>query len=770
MIQVNFHNSLNFLFERLNELNESLYEPKDVNPSCENNLNLTQKVELFTQITIFFEENANQFAQCDVHDLTKVQRMVHVLELRTDAHYNPYGQPSTIDKIIATSINLALVAGLHLPKDIEKVRSIPSSYARAYIMAQLINRDRIPIKDLPLSMKELMSISSNLTFLDCRDAFHGWKGEEVEIFLKMCSNVESLYINSPLITQLPSFPVCQILECNNCINLKQIAEFPLCHQFFCKGCTSLQNALGPVNQLQAVIDREIEFRMEYERLKPKIMAACEKWGASFSEYDRFMCKYNNSIDGILESDETPAVEAIRTNNFEILKVLTELGVDLNNCDNRGNSSLKHALMLKKDSNVIKLLVKLGADVNACDLNGVSTMQWAIMYDRDLATIRLLKELGADVNKGDNKGTTPLISASYRQRLDMIKLLAELGADVNKCNNSECSPLWYAASKNYCDMLILLKELGADVNKCNYNGYSPLMVAYRPEMVALLKKFGADYKYAEEANRRIFLAHLWGIDGKSLLIDKIGNLHILPLAGSKHFTMMQMLSSNVSDFFSTIDIVDPIGGNLLISKDDQLEIQDSIANGFPLSTDTHNQIVEKIKSGKPYVILAGCLSHAISIVIYNDQLIVFNRGLGKTAFTTNSFFLFKESVTEKLINDLTKNYPNIYAFNSMISNLNLPPTHEEFKQNDQKVGNCAWVSATGAFGILCRLYTNNVIGKMIYKVFKGFSREKGLSAYLEESEQIDIELLKKIEHKCSSKKQGLFLGCVTLIKTKLSTLE
>lgn len=105
---------------------------------------------------------------------------------------------------------------------------------------------------------------------------------------------------------------------------------------------------------------------------------------------------------------------------------------------------------------------------------------------------------------------------------------------------------------------------------------------------------------------------------------------------------------------------------------------------------------------------------------------------------------------------------------MISALQLVPLGT-FDQKDQKSSNCPWASAKGAFGILCRLFTDPLIGEMIYKIFASFARETMLKAYLDDSEQIDVEMLKQINQKCA-KKPELYSDCSADITAKLSELE
>ncbi|MBA3816374.1 MAG: hypothetical protein H0X29_07620 [Parachlamydiaceae bacterium] len=136
---------------------------------------------------------------------------------------------------------------LHLPANINQVRSIGNPEVRIRVMAQLINRDKTPLKDLNLDRKELMLLAPHLTYVDClitrypdQDPFKDWPVKNIDEFLNACSpKVESLFINSPVITQLPALPNCTSLNCSFCITLRRLPPLPNCVSFNCSFCKVL---------------------------------------------------------------------------------------------------------------------------------------------------------------------------------------------------------------------------------------------------------------------------------------------------------------------------------------------------------------------------------------------------------------------------------------------------------------------------------------------------------------------------------------------------
>lgn len=69
--------------------------------------------------------------------------------------------------------------------------------------------------------------------------------------------------------------------------------------------------------------------------------------------------------------------------------------------------------------------------------------------------------GADVDLRDNSGNTALMGVSFKGPLLMAKLLIDNGANVNAVNNNGASALSFASSYKQYEIVNLLLEAGAD---------------------------------------------------------------------------------------------------------------------------------------------------------------------------------------------------------------------------------------------------------------------------------------------------------------------
>lgn len=386
----------------------------------------------------------------------------------------------------------------------------------------------------------------------------------------------------------------------------------------------------------------------------------------------------------------------------------------------------------------------------------------------------LLSFGNLANSLDQNNNTPLILAAMNGHTEIVRLLIDAGADVNARNSHHDTALMTAIAKGHGQIAQALIQARAKIDICNKDGVTPLALAIlsarthdEVDMVSVLKELCSpqEYAYAEDYVDIKFLAHVWGLDGTST--------HAHPLLGEVTFSLeglyapyaLRMLSSYVHDFFESDDFRSNDGADLL-SEESQEKIQSSLKTAYPLSANVDVEaMLSNIRSENPLpsVILAGFEGHAISMVIDHDQLFVCNRGpgrWGREASTTTVYSLVSSDITKTILENLTKTHVDAYSFNRMLSQLPMERIpHSEFSQRDQKVGNCGWASAKGAFGILCRLFTNPVTGKKLYKLFTDFARKKAVTDYCQKhygqeprTPDPDVTLLQRIGEKYQEKRK------------------
>jgi uncharacterized protein len=141
-----------------------------------------------------------------------------------------------------------------------------------------------------------------------------------------------------------------------------------------------------------------------------------------------------------------------------------------------------ALMVAVRANhpqVVKLLVELGADVNAKTRLGI-TPPFILPnsvpgFGHGIGIVR-----GGSPDRGRRAPTpgsmSPLQYAARDGRLDTVKILLAAGADINQVEANDISPLITAITNNHPDVATYLIERGADIKKVDWYGRTALFAA------------------------------------------------------------------------------------------------------------------------------------------------------------------------------------------------------------------------------------------------------------------------------------------------------
>ena len=79
-----------------------------------------------------------------------------------------------------------------------------------------------------------------------------------------------------------------------------------------------------------------------------------------------------------------------------------------------------------------------------------------------------------INIKDERGTTPLILASYNNRIDMVEFLLEKGVDVNQKDLSGNSALMGACFKGFIETVKILIKHNVTIDSQNFTGSTALI--------------------------------------------------------------------------------------------------------------------------------------------------------------------------------------------------------------------------------------------------------------------------------------------------------
>lgn len=135
-------------------------------------------------------------------------------------------------------------------------------------------------------------------------------------------------------------------------------------------------------------------------------------------------------------------QAIRHSNLSQVKsLITEEVVNI--CDGEGRTPLFEAIT-ENHLPIIKLLIDMGADINHQDRNGLTPLHFAVQ-NKSENVIAFILSMGANVNLQDIYGNGPLWRATFESRgnYSIVEKLLLAGADSRHKNKSGKSPIDFA---------------------------------------------------------------------------------------------------------------------------------------------------------------------------------------------------------------------------------------------------------------------------------------------------------------------------------------
>jgi hypothetical protein len=164
--------------------------------------------------------------------------------------------------------------------------------------------------------------------------------------------------------------------------------------------------------------------------------------------------------------------------ISIARALLEMGVDLEQVDDRGRTVLAKACLLAggRAKELVALVLARGPKLSAADADGYTILHLAVAYDHE-PLFRAALNGGVDVDARDGEGGTALFHAAYAGKLELVRELLAAGAAPNLATRRGYTPLRSAVWIGSLPIVKLLLEHGGDPSIVDKeHGYSMVEVA------------------------------------------------------------------------------------------------------------------------------------------------------------------------------------------------------------------------------------------------------------------------------------------------------
>lgn len=145
---------------------------------------------------------------------------------------------------------------------------------------------------------------------------------------------------------------------------------------------------------------------------------------------------------------TPLMEAARTGDVVLAKLLLQKGADIHACSDSGMTAL-HFAAAESTPEMVKLLLEQGATPN------LATTSEGFLLESDAT-----------------KGVTPLHLAAEAGMAESVQLLLQAGAYADTPDAEGNTPYFYAAMRNHTDCMQILHAAGADTGCLNKESDTP----------------------------------------------------------------------------------------------------------------------------------------------------------------------------------------------------------------------------------------------------------------------------------------------------------
>ncbi|KAL9632427.1 MAG: hypothetical protein Q9204_003801 [Flavoplaca sp. TL-2023a] len=176
-----------------------------------------------------------------------------------------------------------------------------------------------------------------------------------------------------------------------------------------------------------------------------------------------LASINRVNDNMALSINTAATKAVMLGRSQILKKLLESGADVSYETGAWDGTLAHQAVRNDDLDCLRILTEYSADLDARDGVGLTPLHLATSRGR-VSCMEFLLSKGVNIEAKDNNSHSPLLTAAKNREGAALVLLLEKGAKVDVRIEVGKTALGYALASLDLPMVISLLEHGASPNR------------------------------------------------------------------------------------------------------------------------------------------------------------------------------------------------------------------------------------------------------------------------------------------------------------------
>lgn len=236
-------------------------------------------------------------------------------------------------------------------------------------------------------------------------------------------------------------------------------------------------------QVQRLLSQgaDINARVDFNNSTPLLLAAINNIDDSHFNLCEILLKNGADTEVRRKWDKTAFYFLAENGNLKIIQLFLNYKADVHAVTKKGENLLLQAAYNYNNWEVMKLLIDLGLDINHKNNSKETPLHIAAAYNKNeshLKIIELLLKNGADVDARDSSGLTPLYNLVRRSNIKVVQLYLNFKPDLNTFKESGCNLLSSAVSFNKnMDVLQLIIDLGFDIDgRNNESSETPLLTA------------------------------------------------------------------------------------------------------------------------------------------------------------------------------------------------------------------------------------------------------------------------------------------------------